>query len=197
MKSTHILITAVLTSFCLSSGVRAADSYKIDPTHTVVGFSVKHMVINKVKGRFTEFSGTVVLESNAIQQAKGIIESKSVDTGIAARDTDLRSASFFDVTKYPTITFTSKRVEKRGEDTVLIGDYTMHGVTKELALPFTLSGPIKDPWGNRRIGFEARAKLNRKDFGLTYNKALETGGLVVGEDIEIEINAEAVIEAAK
>jgi polyisoprenoid-binding protein YceI len=200
MKLTPILTvttTAVLISLGLGPGARAADIYKIDPAHTVVGFSVKHMVINKVKGKFNEFSGTVVLENNAIQRANGAIETKSIDTGVAARDTDLRSANFFDVTKYPTITFASKRVEKRGEDTVLVGDFTMHGVTKELVLPVTLSGPIKDLSGNSRLGLEAKTKLNRKDYGLIYNKALETGGLVVGEDIEIEINAEAVKEAAK
>ena len=195
MTSTTIATTTALIAFCL--GARAADTYAIDSAHTVVGFSVKHMVINKVKGRFADFSGTLVLESNAIQKANGVIQAKSVDTGIAARDTDLRSASFFDVAKYPTITFASKRVEKQGEDTVLVGDYTMHGITKELALPVTLSGPIKDPSGKTRIGFEAKTKLNRKDYGLTYNRALETGGLVVGEEIEIEINAEAVKEAAR
>jgi polyisoprenoid-binding protein YceI len=194
MKSKLYLVAGSITALalCVGIGARAADTYTIDPAHSTVGFSVKHMVINNVKGRFSEFSGTVVLENNALQKADGVIQAKSVDTGIAARDTDLRSATFFDVTKFPTITFTTKRVEKKGQDTVLVGDYTMHGVTKELALPVTLSGPIKDPSGKSRIGLEAKTKLNRKDYGLTYNRALEAGGLVVGEEIELEINAEAV-----
>ena len=194
MKSKLKLVAGSITALalCVGIGARAADTYTIDPAHSTVGFSVKHMVINNVKGRFSEFSGTVVLENNALQKADGVIQAKSVDTGIAARDTDLRSATFFDVAKYPTITFTTKRVEKKGQDTVLVGDYTMHGVTKELALPVTLSGPIKDPSGKSRIGLEAKTKLNRKDYGLTYNRALEAGGLVVGEEIELEINAEAV-----
>jgi polyisoprenoid-binding protein YceI len=190
MKSIPVASTIALVALCI--GAKAADTYTIDSSHSAVGFSIKHMVINKVKGRFGEFSGTVVLENSALQKADGVIQTKSIDTGIAARDTDLRGANFFDVTKYPTITFTSKRVEKKGEETVLVGDYTMHGVTKELALPVTLSGPIKDPMGKTRIGLEAKAKVNRKDYGLTYNRALETGGLVVGEEVEIEINAEAV-----
>lgn len=197
MKSNTILITAALVALLLDAGARAADTYKIDPMHSTVGFSVTHLVINKVKGKFTEFNGTVVVNDKAIQEATGTIQTKSVDTGIAPRDADLRSANFFDVAKYPTITFTSKRVEKQGDQTMLVGDFTMHGVTKEMALPVTLSGPIKDPWGNNRIGLEAKTKLNRKDYGLTYNKALETGGLVVGDEIEIEINAEAAMPASK
>jgi polyisoprenoid-binding protein YceI len=195
----HAGVSLKLSALCVLSillglafAAPAADTYKIDPAHSTVGFSVKHMVINKVKGKFTDFTGTLVLDSNAIQEAKGTIQTKSVDTGIGQRDTHLCSPDFFDVSKYPTITFTTKRVEKHGEDTVLVGDYTMHGVTKELSLPATLSGPIKDPMGSTRIGLEARAKLNRKDYGLTYSKALETGGMIVGDEIEIEINAEAV-----
>lgn len=185
-----ILASGVLFSTAI---LHAADTYRIDPVHSTVAFSVKHMVINNVKGKFTEFNGTLVVDNNLLQEAKGTIQTKSVDTGIAQRDADLSSPNFFDSAKYPTITFTSKRVEKHGDQTLLVGDYTMHGVTKELTLPVTLSGPIKDPWGGTRVGLEASTKLNRKDYGLLYNKALETGGLVVGDEISIEINAEAVM----
>ena len=170
----------------------AADTYNIDPAHSTIGFAVTHMVINTVHGKFTEFSGTVNLEGNAVKSASGTIQTKSVDTGVERRDSDLRSPNFFDASKYPTITFQSKRAEKQGAEAVLVGDFTMHGVTKELTLPVTLKGPIKDPWGNTRIGLQARTKLNRKDYGLKYNQALETGGLVVGDEVELEINAEAV-----
>jgi polyisoprenoid-binding protein YceI len=187
-------IKALLSVFTILAGFasQAADTYAIDPMHSNVGFAVTHMVINTVKGKFADFTGTVVLDNNALQQAQATIQTKSVDTGVAMRDTDLRSANFFDVVKYPTITFQSKRAEKKGDETVLVGDFTMHGVTKELALPVTLKGPIKDMQGKDRIGLEAKTKLNRKDYGLKYNKVLEAGGLVVGDDVEIEIHAEAV-----
>ena len=188
------ILAAVVVAFGFAAGARAADTYKIDPVHSSVGFSVRHMVISNVKGKFQEFAGAIVLENNKLIEATGTIQTKSVDTGVAQRDQDLRSANFFDVEKFPTITFKSKRVEKKGEEFVLVGDFTMHGVTKELSLPVKLSGPVKDPWGNSRIGLETRAKLSRKDYGMTYNKALEAGGLVVGDEVEIEINAEAVKE---
>ena len=188
------ILAAVVVAFGFAAGARAADTYKIDPVHSSVGFSVRHMVISNVKGKFQEFAGTIVLENNKLIEATGTIQTKSVDTGVAQRDQDLRSANFFDVEKFPTITFKSKRVEKKGEEFVLIGYFTMHGVTKELSLPVKLSGPVKDPWGNSRIGLETRTKLSRKDYGMTYNKALEAGGLVVGDEVEIEINAEAVKE---
>ena len=188
------ILAAVVVAFGFAAGARAADTYKIDPVHSSVGFSVRHMVISNVKGKFQEFAGTIALENNKLIEATGTIQTKSVDTGVAQRDQDLRSANFFDVEKFPTITFKSKRVEKKGQEFVLIGDFTMHGVTKELSLPVKLSGPVKDPWGNSRIGLETRTKLSRKDYGMTYNKALEAGGLVVGDEVEIEINAEAVKE---
>jgi polyisoprenoid-binding protein YceI len=188
------ILAALIVAFGFAASARAADTYKIDPIHSIVGFSVRHMVISNVKGKFQEFAGAIVLENNELIEATGTIQTKSVDTGVAQRDQDLRSANFFDVEKFPTITFKSKRVDKKGEEFVLIGDFTMHGVTKELSLPVKLSGPVKDPWGNTRIGLEIRAKLSRKDYGMTYNKALEAGGLVVGDEVEIEINAEAVKE---
>ena len=183
---------AILSLALSSTLLRAADTYNIDPAHSSVGFAVAHMVINTVHGKFNEFSGALTLEGSVLKQATGTIQAKSVDTGVERRDNDLRSPSFFDAAKFPTITFQSKRVEGQGAQTVVIGDFTMHGVTKELSLPVTIKGPIKDPWGNTRIGFQTRTKLNRKEYGLKYNQALETGGLVVGDEIELEINAEAV-----
>jgi polyisoprenoid-binding protein YceI len=186
-----ILLTG-LCAIVLSRAAWGADTYKIDPVHSTVGFAVSHMVINTVKGKFDEFNGTLTMADGQVQTTEGTIQTKSVNTGVAARDKDLRSANFFDVEKYPTITFQTKSAKKEGENTVLVGDFTMHGVTKSLSLPVKVKGPIKDPWGNMRIGLEGNTKISRKDFGLTYNKALETGGLVVGEEVEIQINAEAV-----
>jgi polyisoprenoid-binding protein YceI len=191
MKARNSVIATLIGLACTVYG-QAADTYKIDPVHSTIGFSVKHLVISNVKGKFNEFSGVVAIDNGAIKSANGTIQTKSIDTGVPQRDADLRSANFFDVQKDPTITFQSKRVEKKGDQFLLIGDYTMHGVTKELTLPVTLSGPIKDPWGNSRIGLEARTKVNRKDYGMTYNKVLEAGGLMVGDEVQIDINAEAV-----
>jgi polyisoprenoid-binding protein YceI len=191
VKATFQYVTIIGIGL-LGSNLPAAETYTIDPAHSTVGFGVSHMVINTVHGKFNEFTGTVGLEGNAIKEATGTIQAKSVDTGIERRDNHLKSADFFDVAKFPTITFQSKRTDKQGTETVLVGDFTMHGVTKEISLPVTVKGPIKDPWGNSRIGLQARAKLNRKEYGLKYNQALETGGLVVGDEVELEINAEAV-----
>jgi len=187
-----ILLAAIIGVSTLGFAVRAADTYNIDPAHSTVGFAVTHMVINTVHGKFNEFTGTLSLDGTSVKEASGTIQAKSIDTGIERRDNHLRSPDFFDAAKFPTITFQSKRAEKQGSDTVLVGDFTMHGVTKELSLPLTVKGPIKDPWGNNRIGLQAKTKINRRDYGLKYNQALETGGLVVGDEIELEINAEAV-----
>lgn len=191
------LTVAVVMGFAVVVGVQAADTYKIDPAHTSIGFSVAHMVINEVNGKFTECEGTVVVNpdaKNALVSIKGAIQTKSIDTGVAKRDTHLRSADFFDVEKFPTITFESSKIARRGNRQVVAGTFTMHGVSKDIVIPVTVKGPVKNPWGGTRIGLKATLTVNRKDYGLTWNKALETGGMVVGEDVEIEINAEAVKE---
>ena len=187
----------ILTSFALGSvllaanATLAADTYKIDPVHSYVGFSISHLVISTVKGKFNDVSGTLTLDGKKIQAADGTIQVKSLDTGNAKRDEDVRGDAFFDAAKFPTITFKSKRVEDKGGESVIIGDFTMHGVTKELTLPVKVNGPMKDPWGNERIGLSTKAKVNRKDYGISYNKMLETGGALVGDEVEIEITAEA------
>ncbi len=178
--------------FLLLPHAHAADTYKLDPAHTSVGFSVRHMGVSNVKGHFDEFVGSVLLDQGTIQAANATIQVKSVNTGIERRDNHLRTADFFEATKYPEITFKTKKVEKSGDQTILIGDFTMRGVTKELRLPVTVSGPIKDPQGNSRIGLEAKATVNRKDYGMKFNAVMETGGLIVGDEVTIEINAEAV-----
>src|SRR5437660_1620464 len=139
MKNKLVLVT--LLAFGAAIAARAAeDTYKIDPVHSSVGFSVRHMVINSVKGKFKQFAGTVVMDNDAVKEANGTIQTASIDTGNAQRDNDLKSANFFDAAQYPTITFKSKRVERKGDETMLIGDYTMHGVTKEISLPVKVSG---------------------------------------------------------
>ncbi|MHC1730275.1 MAG: YceI family protein [Syntrophobacteraceae bacterium] len=180
--------------FLLLSSVHAADNYKIDPAHTSLTFSVRHMGINNVKGHFDEFSGSIVLDKGEIKEANGTIQVKSINTGVKQRDDHLRTPDFFDAATYPVITFKTKKVEKSGDTTVLVADYTMRGVTKELRLPVKMSGPIKDPQGNIRIGLEAKTNLNRKDYGINYSGVLESGAALVGEDVALEINAEAIKE---
>jgi len=175
----------------------AADTYKIDAAHTSVTFSVRHFGINSVKGKFKEFDGALVLDGETLKEANGTIQVKSVDTGVEKRDDHLRTADFFDAAKYPTIAFKTKRVEKGGSgQPVLIADFTMRGVTKELQLPAKISKPTKDPWGGVRVGLEAKTRLNRKDYGINYHEVLETGVMAVGEEVELEINAEAIKESA-
>jgi len=199
-------LASVAAALFLSSSAKAADTYKIDPAHTTITFSVRHLGINNVKGKFREFEGAIVLDNGAITEASGTIQVKSVDTGVPQRDEHLRTADFFDATNYPTITFKTKRIIKHrvfgrrhnlwdGRMT-MVADFTMHGVTKELKLSAKQSGPTKDPWGNVRIGLEAKTKLKRKDYGINFHQVLETGALLVGEQVEIEINAEAIKETA-
>ena len=194
MKTTWLLV-AIEAALAIQCSAQAADTYKVDPAHTRVGFSVKHLGISHVKGRFREFTGSLVLEGNALKEATATIQAQSVDTGVAQRDNHLRTADFFDATNYPTISFRTKRVEKRGEELTLVGDFTMRGVTKEIRLPVILIKPIKDPWGGTRVGLEGKMKLNRKDYGLRYNQLLETGIAAVADEVEHEITAEAVMEA--
>jgi polyisoprenoid-binding protein YceI len=186
----------LLLAFGFTAPLRAADTYKIDPMHSFVSFSVQHLMINHVRGKFDKISGSLTVDNNALQQASGKIETASIDTGVPPRDKDLRNANFFDVEKYPAITFQTKSVSGTGDHLTLVGDFTMHGVTKELTLTGKLTGPIKDPWGNQRLGLEAKTTLNRQDFGMNYSKTLDTGGALIGDDIDIEINAEATKAAA-
>lgn len=188
------MVAVWVVAALIAAEARAAETYNIDPAHTSVGFSIQHMVISKVKGRFNEFSGAIQVDPKSDTKligAKVRIKVASIDTANTKRDEHLRSADFFDASKHPDMTFETTKIEKKGSDLVAHGKLTMHGVTKEIELPFKLSGPITDPWGASRVGLEARTTINRKDYGLTWSKTLETGGLVVGDEVEIEILLEA------
>lgn len=176
--------------------------WAFDLVHSSINFTVRHMVVSKVRGRFTKWDGTLVMDEKDPSGGRVdvVIDAASIDTGVAQRDEHLRSGDFFDVGKNPTITFRSTRVEKTGEGALKVtGDLTMHGVTRPVVLDVEYAGSANDPWGGVRAGFSAGTKLDRKDFGLTYNQLLETGGLVVGETVEIGIEAEMVkqVEATK
>ncbi|MCC7519057.1 MAG: polyisoprenoid-binding protein [Verrucomicrobiae bacterium] len=197
MKTSFLLPAVAVVAF--AAATQAADLYRLDPVHSTLGFAVDHLVISKVHGRFKSWEATLSLDpaaGNAPVAAHAVIQTASVDTAVEARDKDLRSPNFFDAEKFPEIRFDCSRFEKEGGRYVAVGNFTMHGVTKEIRLPFTLKGPIQDPWGKTRVALEARMTLNRRDYGLTYSKALETGGLVVGNEVFLEINAEAVKEPA-
>ena len=172
----------------------ATRTYKIDKSHSEAIFQVRHLV-TKVRGRFTDFEGAIEFnEANPEQSSVHFtINTTSIDTAEPDRDKHLRSADFFEVEKFPQITFVSKRIVKRGAETYdVTGDLSIHGVTKEVVLPVAHMGKAKDPWGNDRIGFEAESSLNRKDYGLHWNAALETGGFLVGDEVKIRLEIQAV-----
>lgn len=193
MRTKFIPILIALL-FTLIQHADAADNYKIDPMHTSLTFSVRHMGLSNVKGHFHDFVGSIVLDNEQVKDANGTIQVQSIDTGVQQRDNHLRTPDFFDAATYPTIVFKTKRVEKSGDQAVLIADFTMRGVTRELRLPVKLSGPIKDPQGNTRIGLVATTNINRKDYGINFTGVLKNGNMLVGDDIAIEINAEAIKE---
>jgi len=192
MRKRMILAAAVL---CLvAPGLLHAAPWEFDPEHTGVQFKVRHLMVSSVRGEFEKVSGKIVYDEADVTKSTAdvTIVASSINTRVAKRDEHLRSPDFLDVAKYPTITFKSKRVEKAGNGTLkMTGDLTIRGVTKEVAL--TVEGPtpaIKDPMGNNRVGGQATTKIHRKDFGLVWNKALETGGVVVGDEVDITIDVE-------
>lgn len=170
-------------------------TWNLDLTHSGIHFSVRHMVISKVRGSFGAFTAVVQLDPTqlAAASARVTIDVGSISTGVADRDAHLRSPDFFDAAKYPTIEFTSRAVTvKDAERFTLVGAITLHGVTKDIVLEGEFGGVGKDPWGNERAGFALKGSLNRKDFGLAWNQALETGGVLVGETVELDIELELV-----
>jgi polyisoprenoid-binding protein YceI len=171
-------------------------TYRIDKAHSEAIFQVRHLV-TKVRGRFTDFEGTIEYnEANPEQSSVNFtIQATSIDTAEPDRDKHLRTPDFFHVEQYPTITFHSKRISRRGGDTFdVTGDLTMHGVTKEIVLPVAHMGKAKDPWGGERVGFEAETSLNRKDYGLNWNAMLEAGGFLVGDDVKVSLEIQAVAQ---
>jgi polyisoprenoid-binding protein YceI len=173
-----------------------AATWTIDPDHSYIGFKVKHLMVTNVKGNFVKHSGIVEINEKDITKSKVeiSIDTNSINTNVAKRDEHLRSADFFDVAKYPTMTFVSKKVVTAGKDKLKVtGDLTLRGITKQVVLYVT--GPTKetkDPWGVIRKGANATAKINRKDFGLVWNAALETGGVAVGDEVNIILDIEMI-----
>lgn len=175
---------------------KTAQAYTIDKTHSEVTFQVRHL-LTKVRGRFAAFAGTVQFDQEhpGRSSASVTIDASSIDTGTPDRDTHLRSDDFFAAATYPTLTFASSRVVKTGDETYDVsGTLTIRGVAKEVTLPVTFLGTATDPWGNARAGFEASITINRRDFGLTWNAALETGGFLVGDEVRINLSIQAIAQ---
>ncbi|HSM93032.1 MAG TPA: YceI family protein [Anaeromyxobacteraceae bacterium] len=176
----------------------ATNTWEIDTSHSAIHFWVRHLVISKVHGRFAKWAGTVNLDEQdpARSSVEVRIEAASIDTQVADRDAHLRSPDFLDAANHPALTYRSRRIEKSGDGYRVTGDLTIRGVTREVVLDAEFAGLAKDPWGNQRAGFSAKASLDRRDFGLTWNAAVETGGVLVGEKVEISIELEAVKKVA-
>lgn len=175
----------------------STSTWTIDPSHTLVEFSAKHMMITTVKGRFADVKGTVTLDEAAPDRSSAEVEiaAASIDTRTEQRDQHLKSADFLEVEKYPTITFRSRKVEgargEPGKSFRVIGDLTIRGVTREVTLDATYEGRGRDPWGGERVSFSADTKIDRRDYGLTWNAALETGGVLVSNEIKIHVEVQA------
>jgi polyisoprenoid-binding protein YceI len=194
MRYRNSFFAIVFLSLVCNPFARAQDVYRIDPNQSTIGFSVKHMLINTVHGRFTNYSGVILLnESDLTKSSANLkINTPSINTGITPRDNDLRGPNFLDVTKYPEIIFTSHRVERKVDGYVLVGELAIHGVSKEVTIPFKYNGKVKDLLGNTRIGVEGGLTINRQEWGISYNKVLDSGGLVAGNEVKIELDIEAV-----
>lgn len=173
-----------------------AASYTIDSVHSQVHFTVPHLMMFKVRGNFDNFNGSVEVDTanQTLTKTSATVDAASIDTDNEKRDKHLRSADFFDVAKYPEMTFVSKKISGSGDAITVTGDLTIRGVTREVVLTGAYLGQTKDPQGNSRTGFEASGKIDRRDFGLTWNKALEAGGVVVGDEVEIGLEVAAVKE---
>ena len=173
-------------------------TWEIDPSHTVLGFHARHAMVAKVRGRFSEFTGSFTLDGADPSKSTATltIMVASIDTKSADRDGHLTSPDFLDVEQFPTITFTSTSVTQKSDSEFdVIGDLTIHGVTKPVTINWELVGTTVDPWGGTRIGFEGKAEISRKEFGMVWNVALETGGVLVGDDITLLLDVEAVKQA--
>jgi len=182
------------TGQALATGTQV---WQLDAAHSSVEFAVKHLMISTVKGRFSDVAGHVSVEDDDPTAARieVTIAAKSIDTGVEKRDDHLRSGDFFDVETYPTLRFASNTVERTGDDELLVtGDLTIRDVTRQVVLRVEEGGTASDPWGGERAAFHATAKIDRKDFGLSWNQALEAGGVLVGDEVRISIDAQLVLQ---
>lgn len=177
----------------MSTEALTPGTWNIDPGHSSVNFMVRHLMVSKVRGKFGAFNGTVTIDDNRLASAvTASVDMVSVSTGDDSRDTHLRNNDFFDIETFPTMTFTSTSVRSEGKNYVLVGDLTIKGVTKQVDFALEFDGVSPDPWGGTRAGFSAEGEIDRRSFGLEWNMALDTGGLLVGEKVKISLDIQAV-----
>lgn len=189
----YAAIGALLAGLPADAGAEMA-RWEIDPDHSLIEFRVAHMVVSKTSGRFTDYKGFVEMDADTktIKTIEATINAASVETNHDKRDAHLRNPDFLDVAQYPTMTYRMKHAKKQGDTYTIVGEFILRGVTKEVTLVSTLNGVAKDPWGNTRAGFSAEGKLNRKDFGMIWDKTLDNGGLVVGNEVQIRLEIECI-----
>ena len=189
----YATIAAWVVGLPVTAGAETA-RWEIDPDHSLIEFRVAHMVVSKTSGRFTDYKGFIDMDADAktIHAIEATINAASVNTNHDKRDTHLRNPDFLDVKQYPTMTYKMNSAKKQGDVYTIVGDVTLRGVTKEVTLVSTFNGITKDPWGNTRAGFSAEGKLNRKDFGMVWDKTLDNGGLVVGNEVHIRLEIECI-----
>lgn len=189
----YAAIGAVLAGLPVGAGAETA-RWEIDSDHSGIEFRVAHMLVSKTTGRFTDYTGLVEMDADAktIKTIEATINAASVDTNHEKRDAHLRNSDFLDVAQYPTMTYKMKSAKQQGNRYTIVGEFTLRGVTKDVTLVTTFNGVAKDPWGNTRAGFSAEGTLNRKDFGMVWNKTLDNGGLVVGEEVQVRLDIECI-----
>jgi len=201
MKNLRFSVLTTLLLFTLvAAGPLAAAEYQIDASHSTIGFQVRHMAISKTNGNFEDYTGTFSFEPGKPEtwSCEAVIQATSINTNNQKRDDHLRSDEFLDVANYPTLTFKSTGVKMEDSfEGILMGDLTIHGVTKSVELDLEILGTVTDPWGNERAGFSASIKINRKDYGLSYNSVMEAGGLVVGDEVKITLEIEGIKSPAE
>ena len=188
-----VVMVGLLGLLPLSAEAETA-RWTIDPDHSVIEFRVTHMVVSKTSGRFLDYQGFVEMDADAktFKTIEATITAESINTNQDKRDAHLRNTDFLNVNQFPTITYKMKNYQKQGDGYTVVGDLTLRGLTKAVTLNVTFNGVAKDPWGNTRAGFSADGKLNRKDFGMVWNKTLDTGGLVVGDEVLIHLDIECI-----
>lgn len=189
MKRVFLVIAGLLVSF----NVFAADTYTIDNAHSQIGFSVKHLMVANTRGSFSDYAGTITYDPADLTtfKAEATIQAKSIDTRNTQRDEHLRSADFLDVGQFPTITFVSKELTGANGEITLSGNLTIHGITKEVSFPVEMSGPVKSPYGDMAIGLTGQVTINRQDYGVKWNKALDNGGVALADKVVINVDLEA------
>ena len=193
---TYTATASVLVWLITGPGAAQAETsrYNVDLEHSSVGFSVDHLVVSKTKGQFMDYTGFIEMdpEAKTVKTIEAVVKTNSINTNHQKRDAHLKSPDFFDTEKYPTMTYKLKSYRQNGEGYEAVGDLTLKGVTKEITLVGHFNGVATDPWGSTRAGFTAEGKINRKDFGINWSKALDNGGLVVGDDVLIKLDIECI-----